>query len=48
MTDRIDQVLTHPVGGLLLFGLMMLLVFQAVFLGAAVDGPDRRRHRGGR
>ena len=33
-TDRIDQVLTHPIGGLVIFGLMMLLVFQAVFLGA--------------
>jgi len=34
-TDRIDRVLTHKVWGMLVFGLMMLVVFTAVFVVAA-------------
>ena len=33
-TDRIDRVLTHRFWGLLIFAVIMLLVFQAVFIGA--------------
>jgi ferrous iron transport protein B len=33
-TERIDAVLTHPVAGLAIFGVVMLLVFQALFSGA--------------
>ncbi len=39
-TDRIDHVLTHRVWGMLVFALVMLAVFQAVFVGAkpAMEG----------
>ena len=30
-TDRIDAVLTHRVSGILVFGLVMLALFQALF-----------------
>ena len=33
-TDRIDRLLTHRLWGALVFALAMLVVFQAVFLGA--------------
>jgi ferrous iron transport protein B len=33
-TDRIDRVLTHRFWGLLIFAVIMLLVFQSVFIGA--------------
>lgn len=33
-TDRIDRVLTHRVWGMLVFALVMVVVFQAVFVGA--------------
>jgi ferrous iron transport protein B len=33
-TDRIDRVLTHGFWGLLVFAVVMLIVFQAVFVGA--------------
>lgn len=33
-SDRLDRVLTHPVWGLLIFGLLMFVVFQAVFTAA--------------
>lgn len=33
-TERIDAVLTHPVAGFLVFVLVMLAVFQALFSGA--------------
>ncbi|MBN2218370.1 MAG: ferrous iron transporter B [Pirellulales bacterium] len=33
-SDRLDHVLTHPVWGLLIFGLLMFVVFQAVFTAA--------------
>ncbi|MFO0694915.1 MAG: ferrous iron transport protein B [Polyangiales bacterium] len=31
MTDRVDRVLTHPVAGLVVFALVMLVVFQSLF-----------------
>jgi ferrous iron transport protein B len=34
VSDRIDRVLTHRVGGLLIFVLVMLTVFQSVFVWA--------------
>ncbi len=34
VTDRIDRVLTHRVWGLIVFAVVMLMVFQSVFLGA--------------
>lgn len=34
VTDRIDRVLTHRFWGLLIFAVVMLLVFQSVFIGA--------------
>jgi len=39
-TDRIDHVLTHRFWGMLVFGVVMLGVFQAVFVGAkpAMEG----------
>ncbi len=39
-TDRIDHVLTHRLWGMLFFALVMLVVFQAVFVGAkpAMEG----------
>jgi ferrous iron transport protein B len=33
-TDRIDALLTHHVGGLVAFALVMLLVFQTIYFGA--------------
>lgn len=33
-TERIDAVLTHPVAGLMVFVIVMLTVFQALFSGA--------------
>lgn len=41
-TDRIDQVLLHPVFGIAVFGLVMLLLFQSIFSWAvpAMDGID--------
>jgi ferrous iron transport protein B len=33
-TDRIDHVLTHRLWGTLIFGIVMLVVFQSVFVGA--------------
>lgn len=33
-TERIDAILTHPVAGLLVFVVVMLAVFQALFSGA--------------
>jgi ferrous iron transport protein B len=39
LTERVDRVLIHPVGGLFLFLLIMFVVFQALFVGAqpAID-----------
>ena len=34
LTDRVDAVLTHRIGGVLAFGLVMLVVFQALFTWA--------------
>lgn len=34
LTDRVDAVLTHRVGGVVAFGLVMLVVFQALFTWA--------------
>lgn len=34
-TDRIDHVLTHPVWGAAIFAVVMVVVFQSVFVGAA-------------
>lgn len=34
-TDRIDEVLTHPIWGTAVFVLLMVAVFQAIFNGAA-------------
>jgi ferrous iron transport protein B len=41
-TDRIDRVLTHPVWGAVIFAILMLVIFQSVFVGAAplVDWID--------
>src|SRR5262249_51014782 len=41
-TDRIDRVLLHPVAGVLVFGLVMLLLFQSIFSWAvpAMDAID--------
>lgn len=33
-TDRIDRVLTHPVWGILVFLLLMLIVFESIFVWA--------------
>ncbi len=33
-TDRIDRLLLHPVGGLLAFGAVMVLLFQSIFAWA--------------
>jgi ferrous iron transport protein B len=38
LTDRIDRVLTHKVGGTVVFALMMALVFQTIFIWADL-GP---------
>lgn len=35
LSDRIDRLVTHPVAGLAVFAVVMAVVFQAVFLGAA-------------
>jgi ferrous iron transport protein B len=35
MTNRIDKVVLHPIGGYFLFGAILLLVFQAIFSWAA-------------
>jgi ferrous iron transport protein B len=42
-SDRLDAVLTHKIGGSLIFALLMAVVFQAIFIGAAplMDGLDR-------
>jgi ferrous iron transport protein B len=37
LTDRLDKILLHPVSGYLLFFLLLLLVFQAIFSWAS--GP---------
>ena len=34
LTDRVDAVLTHRIGGVVAFGLVMLVVFQALFTWA--------------
>jgi ferrous iron transport protein B len=34
MTDRLDRALTHPVFGVLIFFVLMVIVFQAIFSGA--------------
>ncbi len=34
ITDRIDAVVTHPVAGLLVFAVLMLVVFQSIFTWA--------------
>ena len=41
-TDRIDRVLLHPVAGVAVFGLVMLLLFQSIFSWAvpAMDAID--------
>ncbi|MCW5892236.1 MAG: ferrous iron transporter B [bacterium] len=41
-TQRIDDVLLHPVGGLLVFAVVMILLFQSVFTWAvpAMDAID--------
>jgi ferrous iron transport protein B len=41
-TDRIDRVLLHPVAGIAVFGLVMLLLFQSIFSWAvpAMNGID--------
>lgn len=36
ITHRMDQIITHPVAGPVIFALIMLLVFQAVFTWATV------------
>jgi ferrous iron transport protein B len=36
VTDRIDNVLTHRIWGLLIFALLTLLVFQAIFSWASI------------
>ncbi|NQT16722.1 MAG: ferrous iron transport protein B, partial [Planctomycetes bacterium] len=33
-TDRIDRLLTHPVWGMIIFAVVMVVVFQSVFMGA--------------
>ncbi|MFC1597282.1 ferrous iron transport protein B, partial [Planctomycetota bacterium] len=33
-TDRIDRLLTHPVWGMIVFAVVMVVVFQSVFAGA--------------
>ena len=38
VTDRVDRVLTHKVWGTLVFALMMLVVFQSIFIWADL-GP---------
>ena len=46
-TDRIDRVLTHRLWGIAVFALLMLLVFQAVFVGAQplTDAIERASDR---
>ncbi len=41
-SDRIDRVLLHPVSGLLIFGVVMVLIFQSIFswAGPAMDAID--------
>jgi ferrous iron transport protein B len=34
LSERIDRVLTHPVGGILVFGVVMFGIFEALFAGA--------------
>ena len=34
-SDRIDRLLTHWFFGLIVFAVLMLMVFQSVFVGAA-------------
>lgn len=34
VTDRIDRLLTHPVWGMIVFALVMVIVFQSVFIWA--------------
>jgi ferrous iron transport protein B len=43
LSDRIDRVLTHRLWGTAIFVLVMLAMFQSVFVGAvpAMDGIDR-------
>jgi ferrous iron transport protein B len=43
-TDRLDRILTHKIGGTLIFLALMFLVFQAIFVGA---GPLMDAIRGG-
>jgi ferrous iron transport protein B len=33
-SERVDRVLTHPLGGILVFGVVMFSVFEALFAGA--------------
>ncbi len=33
-SERIDRVLTHPIGGVLIFALVMFAIFEALFAGA--------------
>jgi ferrous iron transport protein B len=45
-TDRIDRVLLHPIAGVAVFGIVMLLLFQSIFTWAvpamdAIDGAFR-------
>jgi len=42
-SDRLDAVLMHKFWGTLIFALLMAIVFQAIFIGAAplMDGLDR-------
>ena len=42
-TDRIDRLLTHPVWGMIIFAVVMVVVFQSVFAGAGpfMAGIDR-------
>ena len=35
MTDRLDAVLTHRVGGMICFVAVMLLIFQSIYSFAA-------------
>lgn len=34
LSERVDQVLTHPIGGLVVFGAVMFGIFEALFAGA--------------
>lgn len=41
-SDRLDRVLTHPIWGTAIFALMMIIVFQSIFVGAEplINGVD--------